>query len=369
MSADASCTAPPIRGMYSTSFLGTQGSIAQRVEAWHSTACPWEEVRHSGYFNTYEETELATQYAVEHIPCAKRADRDRAEFARRMAGRRFFFAGDSVMRQYTEAFLCRLRASLRVVHDGMPWIRQWPSNQWGHCYANYSASGPHQGGLQHCFMKAGCVVFEGDVRVCYMLSQWCLPHVFLGDGIFKRMANNLFKEHGAGVQTYLVMTHGMHLQVGHMCDAYHWSRVKKLGPKHLQYMLRDAKVEPSKFSFVYKELDATHFPAKSGLYQHYAYNHNRSKWHCGPVNPGDPIPPMRRLELDHGLPAIENLRHAGVPVHILRTFEAGLADGPRLHATHASKPGSGNRSIDCLHWMMPGIPDVWVEQLLEAALK
>ena len=121
---------------------------------------------------------------------------------------------------------------------------------------------------------------------------------------------------------------------------------------------------------VYKELDATLFPAKSGLYQHFAFNHNRSKWRCarGPARPGDPIPPMRQLELDHGLPAIENMRQV-VPVHILRTFDAGLADGPRLHSTHAAKLGKGNNSIDCLHWMMPGILDGWVEQLLEAALK
>ena len=37
--------------------------------------------------------------------------------------------------------------------------------------------------------------------------------------------------------------------------------------------------------------------------------------------------------------------------------------GAALHATYAKVP-SKSKPVDCLHWMMPGIPDVWTEKML-----
>jgi hypothetical protein len=365
MTASAPCAAPKLSSLYATVPLSLPFSN-QSAEAWHSIACPWEEVRHSGYWNNFEETELATNYVTQRLPCAKRADRDREKFARSMFGKRFLFVGDSVMRQFTQAFLCRLRASFRVVEDGMPWVRQWPSNKWGRCTTFSNKQPPHHGGLQHCFMKPGCVSFEGDIHVCYMLSQWCFPYIVQTEEPFKRLVRSILLPHGPGVRNYLVMSHGMHTQKP--CDENAWRKFAKDTPARFKRFLKSGNVSRSQVTFVYKEIDATHFPAKSGLYQHYAYNRNRSKWHCAPVKPGDPLPPLRQLELDKGIPAIQSL--SGVlPVHILQTFSWGLTDGSQLHATYATRPQTiGNKSIDCLHWMLPGIPDLWVEQLLKLAV-
>ena len=386
MSRQGACDAPRVSTIYGTVPLGNvtvaplprnaRGTLKeayfregarqlnQTREAWHRIACPWEEIRHSGFFNHFVDTELAMQYAEAGLPCSERADRDRDKFARGMAGRRFMFVGDSVIRQFSQAFLCRLRASLRVVRDDMTWIRQWPSNKWGHCNV-FSSIPPHPGGLQHCYMEGGCVSFEGDVHVCYMQEQKRLAHyISISDEPFQRIAQLIWQPHGIGVRTYMVAGHGMHEQ---RLTAHSWRQVALKTPKIVQRMLSKNNISRSQFTFVYKELDATHFPAKSGLYMHYAYNRNRSKWHCAPVRPHDPLPPLRQLELQEGLPAIRGLART-VPVHILRTFATGLADGARLHSTYASMPGHGNQSIDCLHWMMPGVPDLWVEQLLAVAL-
>jgi len=346
------CAAPPLSKMYATELLGMPATN-DSMEAWHRHACPWEEVRHSGYFNHFADKELAFEYATRHS-CA---DTDREGFARRLAGRRFFFFGDSVMRQFSQAFLCRLRASLRIVEDGVPWWKQWPTNKWGHC-SSYSSSALHPGGLQHCYMGSGCVSFEGDVRVCYQADNACSTHFAVSGVPFRGIARNL-RKWGTGTASYMIMTNGMH----RTCTRRMWENFRKVIPSFLTWTLKNTSMRRDQFAFVYKELDATHFPARSGLYQANTFNHNRSKWFCGPVKSGDPLPPSRQLELQIGLPTVEYLNQ-WANTHILRTFDAGLADGPRLHATYAHKPGTGNHSIDCLHWMLPGVPDAWVEQLV-----
>lgn len=183
----------------------------------------------------------------------------------------------------------------------------------------------------------------------------------------------------AGVRTAVVLTHGMH----ESCKSQDWERFRQHTFMHIQTMLHKLKTSKSKFVLVYKEHDATHFPTVSGLYNGSAlpgladssngsalsgrsngsavYRSGQS-WLCRPVRREDPLPPMRALELSSGLPALKDLQ---VPNLLISSFDDDLRDGAGLHATFAKVP-SKSLPVDCLHWMLPGIPDIWTERMLAA---
>ena len=135
------------------------------------------------------------------------------------------------------------------------------------------------------------------------------------------------------------------------CLERQWHR---LNNTYLESMSH-SRMPPSKFTVVYKELDATHFPTSSG---EYLKDVDRSRWRCRPVNYSRPLPPQRKLELRVGLPIARRLGW-----RLLETYETDRRDGANFHATQAKVP-SRVRPVDCLHWMLPGIPDVWTEELL-----
>jgi hypothetical protein len=124
-----------------------------------------------------------------------------------------------------------------------------------------------------------------------------------------------------------------------------------------------APLSPSKLLLVYKEMEATHFEAESGLYS--KINHqspnapSKLQPKCVPVAPGDPLPPLRELELRVGLPAMRKLG-----ARVIETFDDDQRHGALLHVQRA-KVASRAQAVDCLHWMMPGVPDTWTEKLLK----
>ena len=120
--------------------------------------------------------------------------------------------------------------------------------------------------------------------------------------------------------------------------------------------MRQCGIPPERLSIVYKELDATHFPTKSGVFINHTDRFGKGR--CKPVNASDPLPEARETELRFGLPMV---RYLGW--HVLETFAVDQQEGTYLHATHAKVP-SASRPVDCLHWMLPGVPDVWVDKLL-----
>ena len=304
-------------------------------ELWHASACPWEETRHSGYYSDYPEREAARAYAAKHA-CVPRGSE-----LERLAGRRIYFVGDSVMRQFSQAALCRLRSSGAVRNDTITWSKILPSPKWGNCL-DMSGDTPNR----HCFMRDGCVTFEHDVRVCFFHNVECKARfalMRLRPWLEQRVAEN-----GPGSQTVLVMTNGMHVA----CHDRYW---KQLNASYRRDVLPHLPLPRSKFKIIYKDLDAQHFPTQSGLYDKEA---NKSNWRCRETNRSDPNPQQRKLELRMGLPVVRRIGWK-----ILPRFEADRADGALLHATQAPV-ASRKMPVDCLHWMLPGLPDVWVDRVL-----
>lgn len=299
-----------------------------------------EETRHSGYFSKYEGADEAQVFVAQRMCPAT----SRARYRSRLAGQRIYFVGDSVIRQFSQSFMCRLRRYLQVVSDDIPWSVQWPSNRWGTCH-RFDGDMP----LRHCFMREGCVTFEYDVHVCYQYMLQTFPMWTASEHGWSWLPLRL-AQHGTGNRATVVATHGMHAA----STQAQWLQLLKHGPAAFQKVISNISSR-AKVERVYKELDVQHFPTKSGMYGKSA---NRTAWSCKPVDPADPLPPVRALELQLALPIVKQLGW-----RVMETFAHDLASGASLHASQAPVP-SRTRPVDCLHWMLPGIPDLWTESLL-----
>jgi hypothetical protein len=123
--------------------------FAEQV-AWRRAACPFEETRHNCFFfRQPDAAEIAwrafNKYGRHNLSST-------AEIVRTWRGRMVTFVGDSVLRQLAEAFMCRMRAHLRV--DGFVWNdatqRKVPS-------LDYVGMCPY--GARHCELRHGCASF------------------------------------------------------------------------------------------------------------------------------------------------------------------------------------------------------------------
>lgn len=324
---------------------GGQNSVQEAV-SWRRAACPWEEMRHSGYYWHFEEADDALDYAARHA-CPQLSSS-----LRRLDGHRFLFVGDSLTRQWTQSLLCRLHQSLNVVSDGIVWTHP-PNKRWGTCPEYPGEQQP----LRFCQMSEGCVRFERDIVVCYKLNHLCVAEV--AQEMLWDWVGNMTHLYGAGERFVVTLSHGMHAE----CSENSFATMHSNATSSMARMLRassanamGARLSPSKLLLVYKEMEATHFEAESGLYSKISPS-LRPK--CVPVAPGDPLPPLRELELRVGLPAMRKLG-----ARVIETFDDDQRHGALLHVQRA-KVASRNQAVDCLHWMMPGVPDTWTEKLLK----
>jgi len=339
-----------LSSMYSTYHPSPVNNVT--LTHWHEQACPWEETRHSGYFNGFHKAEDALEYAS-HRACS--SGTDKPHLAKLfLFGHHIYIVGDSLMRQFAQSLMCRLRRWLQVVDDRVMWVHQ--NNAWGMCHV---FPGRH---LRHCQMYHGCVVFEGDVRICYIRVDDPFP-LWISTNRFWKMVARHIRDNGglSGGHTTVIGAHGMH---GQSTNA-RWQQAAQLFPRAFTSSLNlsaDAASPRRLFSgysnitLVFKEMEASHFPTASGLYDGRA---NRSNWFCKSINDSDPLPPLRALELKVGLPIMKQLGW-----HMLSTFDDDYEGAANLHATHAKMPGRKINPIDCTHWMLPGVPDIWASKLL-----
>ena len=373
LNQDLSCTLP-LASMYATVMRPDSYSSPEAANAaWAQRACPWEEVRHSGFWtsSTRSDANAALEHAAKRA-CPKLFSRQDVGTSRDLRGHRLYFMGDSLVRQWTQSLLCRLRLTHRVLADNMTWTEP-PNHQFGRCTNFGGAVFPQR---RHCQMSDGCVHFEHDLTVCYSLSNRCAPRL-IPDHPFWDWVSGMLHTHGVGRRTVVILTHGMHMQgqTKHTsCTRKHWVDVQRnsselalatlaAGSKeHFPGAKVGARVPKSKFLLVYKEIDATHFPTARGIYNSSASLRERSAWKCRPIPPNDPKPASRTLELKTALPSIRDL---AVPRLILETHESDRWEASHLHAAHAKVPGKA-LPVDCLHWLLPGVPDIWTEKLLAA---
>lgn len=319
------------------------------LEHWQAQACPWEETRHSGYFSGYDDPERAHEYASHHA-CSGADDLVKQG---RLSGHRIYLVGDSLMRQLSQSLMCRMRRWLHVVDDGMKWANV--QNKWGKCS---SFSGPRS--LRHCMMKDGCVAFEGDVRICYLDILDPLPR-WVSMKVFWRMVADRVSANGIGAHTTIIGSQGHHIMTTSKKDwdlaaqRFAMAFASSFNFPAVAATPSSLHARASNITLVYKELEATHFPTTSGLYNGAA---NRSGWFCKPINESDPLPPLRALELEVGIPTLKRLGW-----RVLTTYDSDARNGAVLHSTQAKVP-SRKVPVDCVHWMLPGVPDIWVAKLL-----
>ena len=324
--------------------LPTSAAIAN---GWHQAACPWEETRHSGFLMYFSKAEAALEHAAVHA-CPQPMQWSN------LRGHRFIFVGDSLVRQWTQSFLCRLRQALSVVADNMTWSTG-VNSRWGTCLD--FGDTPR---WRHCHMEDGCVHFEHDIVVCFRRFERCVVE-YAKSWLWKWLAM-VMREYSVGERIVLMMTQGMHQP----CNEVHWQHLKKWGPIGMTNFRRNVSLPrgsgplpKSRIRVIYKDLSASHFPTRSGEFNRSSlFDRAGLPWTCRPMRKDDPLPLARQHELSQGL---QTIRHMGG--RILDTFDNDRDVGALLHATYAKVP-STIKPVDCLHWMLPGVPDVWTERLL-----
>lgn len=317
-----------------------------QLDSWEQSACRWEDMRHSGYFAGFENAEAAQTYA------ARSMCRHTALDATNLEDVHISFVGASVMRQMAIAALCQISRLRRVVEDNSTWSPM-PNRRYGTCPSFERTTQPP---LRHCAMTDGCVLFERNVRVCYdrfatmCIAQWAITN---SQPTFHLQPSNVTDLIGARMRVYptaqhvLVIANGPHPKVM-TCTTEMWTQLAERWPSVQQAL-------PRPLTVYYREFDGTHFPTRDGVYDASA-NHSSPAWHC--VLP-EGVPKVRQFELEHVVPIVRGLPRW----HLLETFENDWRHAIDLHSTYA-KVASHAVPVDCLHWVMPGVPDVWAHKLL-----
>lgn len=328
---------------YGTNAVRTQiEAISHTGDAelrWAAIACPWEESRHSGYLQGFEEAHAALAYA-EKLSCPSQV---LASLPSRLAGLRLFFSGDSLISQFAQSVLCQIRHQIGMVTDNITWLPR--PNQYGLCH-KFNSSQP----LRHCQLHDGCVTFAHDVVVCYHSQRELCVARWAAEGGMDSWLRETLNHVGHGRRRVLVLATGFNFA----CTANDWQQLAVLKPP------MESVVE-----VVYKDLNAGHFPTKGGVWQH--DKANQSGWHCAPAPRGGdvndtntPNAPMRAMELDVVLPIVRRLGWT-----VLHTYDDDRSNAWRFHSTFApqivadSKLNHFQRSkrnaipVDCGHWLLP----------------
>lgn len=105
---------------------------------------------------------------------------------------------------------------------------------------------------------------------------------------------------------------------------------------------------PSWPRIVYTTTHATHFSTKNGEYDGDWAKDHRCSCNSGPVVSERVVSELRAL---NGL----------LPVVGTKNFPLELT----LGLLHGDKKNMKRKSFDCLHWMMPGMPDLFIKELIE----
>lgn len=287
---------------------------AQNRKAWQQTACPWEEGRHSGFWLGMSNTHTSLEFAQSHI-----RSQESWRVLQRLANKHFIFVGDSLQRQFAQAFMCYLKEITFVVKDGSHW-GSWPNGDETSC-PNARDSTINR----HCFMlDESSVEFRNGVTVTYRKRTT------------ETLPANAIHSSDDSEDTIFVFSQPRLKP----CDQDCW---KALG-----------KLRISRATVIMKEYSIQHFlnPGTDGQYR-LGQNGQR----CGAVAQ-DPI--ERVQEVTVGIPIVQS---KGRNWHVLRTYEE--IDKPSWMMHSAEVP----IGLDCTHWLLPGVPDVWVSKLMKLLLQ
>lgn len=295
----------------------TQGK-QQAMASWFASACPWEETRHSGFFVRDKHAQEAKDFA-NAFQCDGAGGQLSSDMVlQKFKNTRLVFAGDSVMRQFSQAMMCHFQE--HFVKDTMEW-NQWPL----YADAEQCANKPGSKKYQNCKMMEGCAMFKHGVEVCYALHASCAA-VKAGEAIKHLKTDSASKN-------ILVLGSGHHKQ----CEDHDWEALQHKPPTF-----------PKNTKVVYSDFTPQHFSESPD--GHYV---GASKQECkASVTEGT----ARQVEVAKAVPVIQSLGWSR-----LETFRVNQENGK----FHSSLAGVGGKEKDCTHWMMPGMPDVWTKLLIQ----
>ncbi|KAG5183533.1 hypothetical protein JKP88DRAFT_150007, partial [Tribonema minus] len=308
---------------------------------WNFT-CPWEWSKYSCvHQDQTQRARAALLYSQDMLTGGGcRLDRfDGAAFVRLLGTRQLVFAGDSLSRQAFISAACLLHAApgVEVREDAIEWSDDWPC----HSTVNCIPRGRHSG------FGGGCVQFglaeepgAGAVSLCFTAADQAVEL----EHIIKRFA--MTPRHDI-----LVMNLGVHLtsdehalQVQHMPDTWTGDPAarpilvyRETAPQHFKLDVR-AQLGAGKGAAAAAAAGMFDADTVAGLAACVPSVDYRQDWRSSPEREG----------------------LAGrVPFLAATPF---LAQAGHLHVG-AGVVGAAQRSQDCTHWCMPGVPDVWSAQL------
>ena len=160
---------------WSSTLHEANADVARRSRSWVSQACPFEEARHNCFF--YANASRRAEVAAIKLWSERRIQELNAPSTATMlslvGGRTLHFLGDSLMRQFASAFMCRMRE--HIVHDGTRWtLPHGLRHVGGVCPPlgnrggddSHGSEGKNRGGgfggdLEHCLIgDSSCSIFS-----------------------------------------------------------------------------------------------------------------------------------------------------------------------------------------------------------------
>ena len=292
---------------------------------WRANACPFEETRHSCYFLGQSGAAKLAQLA--HMATGT-APVD--QILRRLGGQRIVFRGDSVMRQLAQTVMCQLRRYL--TSDGS----RWSGPVQGYYGSESNASICAFPRNRHCYMEPSCSSFaveagSAQATICYERapsSGW------------------------ADTMDALSSAHPPNVLVFHSGRA----------PKPVAELARLwAAAEPREAVFraarahstllLFQQHEPQHYAAADGTYS--SRLAGTASALCVPPPPYES--PTVAIERDHVYGWMDAPHRALVATH---NFSKAL------WWAHTSSAPTPSGQLDCTHWCMPGVPDVWAAEIL-----
>jgi hypothetical protein len=159
-----------ISSLYSDVWVGPGASNTTR-ELWFAHACPWEETALSGRYHKALNSDAAASYA------SKLYLKDSTKIPTSLENKRLLFVGDSVVRQFAQAMLCRWQKSVEV--DSPHWI-YYPGTT-----RKPSLSCPQ---MRHCYLDQVKVLFKGMLffrSISQQFERSCSDCAVIPQGFFR----------------------------------------------------------------------------------------------------------------------------------------------------------------------------------------
>lgn len=310
----------PRKSPYADVFVGEVGSEGAinlaKANEWKGKACKLQETSSSCFYHGDKRATELAQRNFQASDCTLPAF-DATDFLQQVAGKTIHFFGDSVTRQHYESLTCHMSQYITEYHVG------WQFRN-GQSKRNCPFSGN-----EHCQlpMKGTCVELQKDTKICFHEED-------RAKGLIEDLSKPWVQKSGH----VFVLNTGAHYfnnTEGYQRDV-----------EALAKIMSDLKAKGKQV--IWRETSPEHFDSASGLYPPADW-HKDEAYGC-------------RLRTD----AHSNWKNDMANPIIKKAKIPILYVNANARSQWDAHVGNNHRKtfvLDCQHWCLPSVPDLWTRML------